>query len=144
MRNTILAMDGRDVARQLPNLVEEVVERVDDDVRTLQFVVGVSVSRNATLLDYRLERLVDNGQPAPRRETLKPPVSDSHRYLTFRLPPDPGFGPETLRGALLTALERDLADHGWPASRAAGRNGEDEATDDSWLAGLRRQLRGQS
>lgn len=144
MRNTVLQMDDDTIARQLPHLVEEVAERSTDDVKTLQFVVGVSISRNETLLDYSLDRVVDHGQGDPRLETLKPPVSDEHPYLTFPFPPDPTFDAETLRGALLASLDRQLAHHGWPSPEVADADGEDADSEGSWFAELRRQLRGPS
>ena len=144
LRAALLDMDAEEMARQLPNLVETVAEHAADDVPTLQFVIGVSFSRNETLLDYRLDRLVVIDRlRTPHLETLKPPVSARHEYLTFRYPPDPTFDAKSFRGALLAATERQLADRGWPMGDEEANGGEGDGPGSLW-GELRRQLRGRS
>lgn len=140
MRSSVLDLDAEAVARQLPHLAEQLAERAADDVSTLQFVVGVSSSRNQTLLDYRLDRWVETDDGV-RREVLKPPVSEQHRYVTFPYPPDPTLDEPALRGALLAAIERELAVRGWPEDEAGRAEDEGDEARASWFEELRRQLR---
>lgn len=105
-------LEADEIDRQLPNLVETIVER-SAEPETEKFVIGISLSKSDTLLDYRLERLVrDEEIDHPRLETLKPAVSGTHLYLTFPYPPDTRFTAEALRGAILTTIEKNLSSRG--------------------------------
>lgn len=110
IRSTVREMDPDAVARQLPKLVELIADHSADDVPTIRFVVGVSFSQNETLFDYRLERLVpSDDSERPLLETIKPAVNSDHFYLLFAYPPDPYFDASALRGALLGAIEDQIA-----------------------------------
>lgn len=108
IRSTVIEMDADAVARQLPRLAETIATESVERDGVLSFVIGVSLSTNDTLLDYRLEALVEDGSDGPHLETLKPAISRDHLYLTFSYPPDPHFDAGALRGALLEVIERCL------------------------------------
>lgn len=121
-RSTVKALDAQEVDRQLPNLVKTVVDK-STDPETEMFVIGISFSKSETLLDYRLERLVDDGEIGQSRlETLKPAVSGTHLYLTFPYPPDSHFTADALRGAILTTIEKQVSSRsgGDPGSQKEG------------------------
>lgn len=107
IRSAIREMEAREVARQLPNLVETVVSESTPPEDTVKFIIGISFSKNETLLDYRLERLVQLEESERLYlDVIKPAVTHEHHYITFAYPPDPHFDAAALRGALLVALER--------------------------------------
>lgn len=142
IESTLLDMDPDEVARQLPHLVETVVAESRFSEDTEKFVIGVSLSRNHTLLDYRLERVVvDDAYDSPWLETLKPAVSTSHEYLTFTYPPDPNFDAAALRGALLAVFEHERTRS--PFTRSPSESKDDGETETSGrLSNLLSQLVG--
>lgn len=107
IRATLTESPAEDFVHQLPNLVEEIrtISRTNDDI--LRFQIGISFSRNQTLLDYHLSRVVatENGT---RVQETKSPVSQNHRYLQFTYPPDPEATADGLRGAVLAILDQEL------------------------------------
>lgn len=107
LRDELAAKPPRDVARELPGLTERVEtlsEEADDDHR---IVVGVSFTTNYTCLDYCIDRVLETPTDGQRVETVKEPVSASHRYVRFTCPPDPHFDPCALRALLLSAVDRE-------------------------------------
>lgn len=108
IRANIQQMDADELARRLPGLVESVVSNSRDSPEGLQFELGVSFTKREVPFDYRMDRLVHEGRNEPRAESVKPPISHDHYYLTFRYPPDPNFTADSLRGALLVAIESSL------------------------------------
>lgn len=104
VRTALQEKTADDVARELPGLVDRLASVSSEVEDTRRFFVGVSLSRNDTLLDYSLSRVGGDATV----ETLKEPVSTDHRYLTFAYPPDPHFDAAALRGALLGTVEAHL------------------------------------
>lgn len=124
MRSVLLEMPPEEVSRQLPNLVETIREESESSEDVQNFVIGVSFSKNDTLLDYRLERLVEYPEyDSPKLETVKPAVTGRHMYLTLVYPPDPKFDASTLRGALLTVIEQEHLPPSLSPRRPSGNTG---------------------
>lgn len=112
IRETVRLMDADEVSRQLPNLVDTVASESANAPETAHFLIGVSFSRNDTLLDYRLDKyVVDERSGQPRYESLKSAISVEHVYLTFPYPPDPNFSADAFRGALLVEMEEQFSNH---------------------------------
>lgn len=134
VRSAVQAMDASEVARQLPNLVETIVAESTDSEDTVKFLIGISFSKNETLLDYRLERLVyPEDADRPYLEAVKPAVTQEHIYVTFPYPPDPQFDAATLRGALLVALEKEF-------TRGATTSHQPDPDDEDDRDGLTRRI----
>ncbi|MDX1744517.1 MAG: hypothetical protein R3324_01150 [Halobacteriales archaeon] len=125
-RETLKAKTPDEFARELPGLVDQLAETTRSAPDTDRFLIGVSLSRNETLLDYTLEQVQEDGGVS----TLKEPISSNHRYVTVPYPPDPHVDAAGLRGALLVSLEAQL------------RQADDEKTDPS-IARLWDQLHGE-
>lgn len=102
VRAALQEKPARDVARELPGLVDHLA---DDDAD--HYVVGVSFTKNDTCLDYAVERVTVDDDGEPRAETVKTPASGSHRYVQFTHPPDPGFDAAALRARLLGAVDEE-------------------------------------
>lgn len=101
-----------DVGRELPGLVDHVTE--DDDVD--HYVVGVSFTKGHACFDYAVDAVRENDGDRVV-ETIKPPASESHRYVRFTHPPDPHFDASALRARLVAALDegrREAADSAAP------------------------------
>lgn len=100
----LLEKPAHDLRRELSGLVEQLAEiaRETDDTREVS--VGVSFTGNGTCLDYSVHRVVE---PEGRVETVKDPVSESHRYVRFAHPPDPNVDAGAIRGRLVDAIERE-------------------------------------
>lgn len=131
VRDRLQAKQAVDVAHELPGLVETVREKSQEKPPPAQFVIGVSFTHEGTCFDYHVRQLPGPDHPEMSPEIIKPPVEANHTYLTFRIPADPNFSAETLRGALLVTVEdtierldapddlaRLLSDlsRGWPES----------------------------
>ena len=97
-----------DLDRELSGLAGRLAEvaREYDDTREL--VVGVSFTGNGTCLDYAIRRVVE---PNGYVETLKEPVSEKHRYVSFSHPPDPHVDASAIRGRLIEAVDRERHAH---------------------------------
>lgn len=109
IRASVQRMDADTVGRQLPNLTDAIAREAQESGSQATLVIGIAFSKNDTLLDYRLDKVVADGDTEPRQlETLKAPVSTDLLYLTFPYPPDPYVDEEAIRGALLSALERSM------------------------------------
>lgn len=102
VRETLTGKPPRDVARELPGLVDHLA---DADDRVDHYVVAVSFTRNHTCLDYAVDRVTVDGDGEPVTETVKAPASGSHRYVHFAHPPDPQFDAAALRARLLAAVD---------------------------------------
>lgn len=125
-RETLHTKTPDEFSRELPGLVEQLGTAAQSDPDSVRFLIGISLSRNETLLDYTLERVDQDGTVS----TLKEPISTNHRYLTVPYPPDPHVDAAGLRGALLVSLEAQL------------RQADDEETGPS-IARLWDQLHGE-
>lgn len=113
IRASVQRMDADTVGRQLPNLTDAIAREARESGSHATLVIGIAFSKNDTLLDYRLDKVMADGETEPRQlETLKAPVSTDLLYLTFPYPPDPYVDEEAVRGALLSALERSMFELG--------------------------------
>jgi len=108
IKEWLVEQTERDIRHNIPNLVEAIAE-ASTDPETVQFIGGVSFTRNHTPLDYRLDRIY---APADvdfyRRTSVKQPISRDHHYVEFIYPPDPNFDGAALRATLLTAIETEI------------------------------------
>lgn len=140
-RETVIDLKADDVDKQLPRLVETVVEESEGSDQVLSFMIGVSFSRNNSLLDYRLEKLrLADEPPSPRLDTLKPAVSPDQLYITFSYPPDPNLTPKGLRSALLTAIESDYYQP--ERTRGSGKKSTEDDHTESRLGAIWNNLTG--
>lgn len=106
IRDAIQETSADEIDHQIPNLVESIRDTsLDDD--TIRFLVGVSFTETFAPLDYYLHRVVGSGS-GQTVEVLKGRASDRHMYLEFQYPPDPRFDEHALRGAILSAADREL------------------------------------
>ncbi|MFB6299519.1 MAG: hypothetical protein ABEH65_04590 [Halobacteriales archaeon] len=113
LRSSLVSKPPHEVSREVGGLVEAVAAHSEPSGETVRFEIGVSFTTNNTLLDYRLDRLVtsdDDGDDTLTRETIKSPINDDHVYITFSYPADPHFDAAAFRGALLSTIDRDLAE----------------------------------
>lgn len=93
------------LAHEPPGLVDALV--AGDGATVDHFVVGVSFTKDHDGLDYTVDEIrVPESGGDPVVETIKPPASESHRYVSFVQPPDPHFDAAALRARLLAAVDR--------------------------------------
>lgn len=100
----LLEKSPDDLGRELSGLTEQLAEIARGAEDTRETLVGVSFTGNGTCLDYTVHRVVETDG---RVETVKAPVSDSHRYVRFSHPPDPNVDAGAIRGRLIEAIERE-------------------------------------
>jgi len=96
-----------DIGHTLPNLAETIRQKSKEPEDTIRFTIGVSFTESLKPFDYFLYRITANGTRT-KMDELKEAASDRHLYLRFSYPPDPEFTVQTLRGAMLTAVDRQL------------------------------------
>lgn len=90
------------VGHELPGLVDAVAE--EDRLDVDHYVVGVSFTKQHACFDYAVDAVRET-EGDRVVETIKPPASESHRYVRFTHPPDPYFDASALRARLVAALD---------------------------------------
>lgn len=106
IRDSIQDTSSDDINHQLPNLVDA-VQDYSKRPNTVRFRIGISFTEDFTPLDYYLIRIVDDDGDRSIHE-VKERASNRHMYLEFHYPPDLRFDERALRGAMLTAVDREL------------------------------------
>lgn len=109
IREAIRQLPPEDLDRHLPNLIQTIRTASSDEPETVRFHIGVSFTQELTPLDYRIDQVViPPDRDHTRVKSLKTRISRDHYYLSFPYPPDTGFSPSTLRGAILASIEHEI------------------------------------